>query len=39
MRSEVAVRDAHVVEESVDPQELLDILVQVLGVGFEQRTL
>ena len=39
MRSEVAVRDAHVVEERVDPEELLDVLVHVLGVGLEQRAL
>lgn len=35
MRSEVAVRDAHVIEKCIDPEELLDVLVHVLGVGFE----
>lgn len=39
MRSEVAVRDAHIIEERVDSQELLDILVHVLGVCLEQRSL
>jgi len=32
---EIAVSDAHVVEEGISPQKLLNILIQILGVAPE----
>lgn len=36
MGTQVAVGNSHVVEEGVGPQKLFDVLVHILGVGFEE---
>ena len=36
MGGQIAVWNSHVVEEGVGPQEFLDVLIHVLGIGLEE---